>query len=160
MSSNIVLSSTNSLLLQSDVDFLSLFAGQQEFGTNKRHRRRVCYVFFRNSRPAALFLLTGWLLKTLTLSSEASAPVDIYSCSVKDIPVVFFVFPMGGFTAQYFPKHLVVKFWSHSFCSSAPSFVALTTTINQLMVQFHPRFWNKTEPKHCSCSLNLPPCLS
>lgn len=92
LSVDIMFSSTNSLVFQPAVVFLFLFAGIQEFGTKKHHRRRVCSVFFRNSRPAALFLLTGWQLDPLTLLSVASALVDIYSCSAKDIPTIKIAF--------------------------------------------------------------------
>lgn len=86
----------NEQRLQSEVGSPFLFAGQPEFGPNKGLGRRVCYVFFKNSRPAALFLLTGWQLKTLTLSSKASSPVDIYSCSVKDTTVFSIVFCLSN----------------------------------------------------------------
>lgn len=83
-------SSTDSLAFQSAVVFLFLLAGMRELGTNGGEF--ALRTAFRNSRPAALFLLTGRQLDPLTLPSVAPALVDINSCSAKDVPAIKIAF--------------------------------------------------------------------
>lgn len=113
---------------------LSLFAGQQEFATNKCHRRRVCCLFFRNSQPAALFLMTIW-------QPKASAPVDIYSSSVKGFPNVQDRLLSFRFEDS-FSKALGSNISEPQFLHPAPPFFTLTNK-RHLKMYFKPSplFW-------------------